>query len=98
MKSLRSSLFDAFQLGLSSRTLSLFALLGMLLVFGNSSASDKTDRSGQQAHPGASTGPQELDFGKGNSIPFQSIKAEAKAPIAFNSEQEYQLRLKSGGT
>lgn len=44
------------------------------------------------------SGPQVLNFGKGNPIGFDAIKSEAKAPVTFNSEQEFQIRLKNGGT
>src|ERR1019366_8070437 len=43
-------------------------------------------------------GTQEISLGKGNFAGWDLIRAEAKAPLAFTTEQEFQTRLKSGGT
>lgn len=43
-------------------------------------------------------GKQELDFGKGNSVPFAALAEEPKAPMSFVSEDAFKLRLKNGGT
>jgi hypothetical protein len=47
---------------------------------------------------GGSSGPQEIDSGPKNSVLFTAVKAEARAPVVFNSEPEFQIRLNSGGT
>jgi hypothetical protein len=52
----------------------------------------------QKPRPAQPTGPQEIDFGKGNPVQLTTVRAEARAPIAFNTGQELQIRLKSGGT
>ena len=48
--------------------------------------------------PAPAAGPQVLDFGKDNPIPFSLINEAARAPIEFNTEADMQLRLKNGGT
>jgi hypothetical protein len=42
--------------------------------------------------------PQVLDFGQGNPVPLSLLSEEARSPITFNTEAEFQLRLKAGGT
>jgi hypothetical protein len=43
-------------------------------------------------------GAQEIDLGKQNAVPFQVVRSEARAPINLNSERDFEVRLKSGGT
>lgn len=71
-------------------------LVGVLFACMCEAQSSQSNQAGAAAAP--KTGPQQIDFGKGSAVPFSAVREEAKEPISLNSEPEFQLRLKNGGT